>query len=71
MALPTRARPSFPTASPSHQEAYNKPLSFIHQREDRRSKKNHNLTATRTKITTQKVNQNDKAGDYVSDEGTR
>ena len=26
---------------------------------------------TRTKITSQKVNQNDKAGDYVSDEGNR
>ena len=48
-ALPTRARLSF-----SHHQSFpsgslHKPLSFLHQRADRRSKKNHNPTASKTK----------------------
>ena len=54
MALPTRARPSF-----SHHQSFpsgslHKPLSLLYQRADRRSKKNHNPTVTKTKATLQK-----------------
>ena len=38
-----------------------KPLSFLHHKADRRSKKNHNAIAARTKTTLQKVNQEEKA----------
>ena len=49
-ALPTRA--VFPTASPSHQEAYTS-LSLIHERADRRNKKKHSLTAAKTNHVTE------------------
>ena len=60
MALPTRARPSF-----FHHQSFpsgnlHKPLSLLYQRADRRSKKNHNPTVTKTKTTLQKVNQDEK-----------
>ena len=43
-----------------------KPLSLIHQETDRRIKKSHNSTVEpRTKITLQKVNQDEKAESYV------
>ena len=38
-----------------------KTLSFLHHKADRRSKKNHNAIAARTKTTLQKVNQEEKA----------
>ena len=47
MALPTRARPSFSHASPSHQEAC---TSFIHRSADRRNK-NYNPAVSRTNTT--------------------
>ena len=62
--------PVFPTASPSHQEAYTSLLASSIRKQDRRSKKNHNPTA-RTKATLQKVNQDDKAEGYIPDEGAR
>ena len=62
--------PVFPTASPSHQEAYTSLLASSIRTQDRRSNKNHNPTA-RTKATLQKVSQDDKAKGYIPDEGTR
>ena len=44
--------------------------SFIHQRADSRSKKNYNPAACGTK-TTFTERQDEKAEDYVPDEGTR
>ena len=70
-ALPTRARPSFSHHQSLPSGNLHKPLSQLHQRADRRSKKNHNPTAARTKTTLQKVNQYEKAESYVPDEGTR
>ena len=67
--LPTRARTSF-----SHCQSLpsgSLPLSLIHQRADRRSKKANCPTAAKTKTTLQKVNQDESARSYVSDEGTR
>ena len=46
---------SFPSGS------LHKPVSLFHQRADRRSKKNHNPTVTKTKTTLQKANQDEKA----------
>ena len=69
-ALPTRARSSFSHAPPSHQDAYTS-LSLIHQREDRKTKKQHSLTAAETKTVLQKINHHEKAESYVPDEGTR
>ena len=71
-ALPTRARPSFSHHQrlPSGRLIY-KPLSLIHRRADRSSKKNHSLTEARTKTTSQNVNQDEKAEDFAPDEGTR
>ena len=51
-------------------ESLHKPLSLIHQRADRSSKKHH-LTGTKTKTVLQKVNYDEKAESYVPDEGTR
>ena len=49
-----------------------KPLSLIHQGADRRLRKNHNPTVeARTKITLQKVSQDEKAESYVPYEGMR
>ena len=67
---PPEQDPVFFTTSPSHQEAY-KPLSLLHQRTDRRSKKKHSPTATKMEAIVQKVNQHEKAESYVPDEGTR
>ena len=47
-----------------------KPLSFFHHKADRRSKKNHNPAVAKTKTTSQKVNQGEKAESFVSDERT-
>ena len=69
-ALP-RARSSFSHHQSLPSGSLHKPLSLLHRRADKRSKKNHNPAATRTKTTTQKVNQNEKAEGYVPDEGTR
>jgi len=69
-ALPTRARPSFSHCQSLPSGSLHKPLSHLHQRVDRRSKKNCNPTA-RTKTTLQKVNQGEKAESYVPDEGIR
>ena len=52
-------------------ESLHKPLSLIHQRADRRSKNNYSSITSKMKTTSQKVNQNEKAEDYISDEGTR
>ena len=49
MALPTRARPSFSHHQSLPSGRVHKPLSLIHQRADRRSKKNHNPSGARTK----------------------
>jgi len=63
-ALPTRARPSFSHHQSLSSGSLHKPLSFIHQRADRRSKK-HSLTAAKTKTILQKVNHDGKAESYV------
>ena len=47
-ALPTEQDPVFPTSSLSHQEAYTS-HRLLHQRVDRRSKKNHSPTEKKTK----------------------
>ena len=61
-----QSRHSFPQSLPSG--TLHKPL---HQRADRRSKKNCSPTMARAKITLQKVNQDEKAKSYVPDEGAR
>ena len=71
-ALPSRARPSFSEYQSLPSGSFQKPLSCLHQREiDRRSKKNHSPTVTKTKTTLQKVNQHEIAESDVPDEGTR
>ena len=65
MGLSTKARPSFYAPQVSPIRCLHKLLSLIHQGADRRSKKNHNATAARTKITLQKVNQDEKVECYV------
>ena len=45
--------------------------SLIYQRTDSRSKKNYNSAACGMKTHSQKDRQNEKAEDYVPDEGTR
>ena len=70
-ALPTRARPSFYHHQSLPSRSLHKPLSLLHQRAERRSKKKHSLTEAKTKITLQKVNHEEKAEGYVPDEGTR
>ena len=70
-ALPTKARPSL---SPHHSlssGSFHKTLIFIRQRADRRSRKQDNLTAVKTKTILQKVNHDEKAESYAPDEGTR
>ena len=47
-----------------------KPLSLIHQRADRRSKKRHSLTEAKTNTILQKVNHHETAESYIPDEGT-
>ena len=69
-ALPTRARPSFSHHPFFPSGSLHKPLSFLHQKADRSSKK-HSLTAAKTKTVLQKVNHDDKAENYVPDEGKR
>ena len=70
-ALPTRARSSFSHSQSSPSGSLHKPFSLALQRADRRRKKNHNPTASKTKTILQKVNHNEKAQSYVPDEGTR
>ena len=48
-AMPTTARPSFSHHQSLTSGGLHKPLSFIHQRTDRRSKKNYSPTASRMK----------------------
>ena len=48
-ALPTRARPSFSHCQSLPSSSLHQPLCLLHQTADRRSKKNHNPTAARTK----------------------
>ena len=48
-ALPSRARPSFSEYQSLPSGSFQKPLSCLHQRVDRRSKKNHSPTVTKTK----------------------
>ena len=48
-ALYPRANPSFPHHQSLPSEGLHKSLIFLHQRTDRRSKRNHNLTVTKTK----------------------
>ena len=47
-ALPSRARPTFSHHQSLPSGSFQKPVSFLHQREDRRSK-NHSPTVTKTK----------------------
>ena len=70
MPLTTRARLSFSHKQSLPSGSLNKPVSLIHQRADRRSKKNHNPAVAKTKTTSQKVNQGEKAESFVSDERT-
>ena len=70
-ALPTRTRTSFSHCQSLPSGSLHKPLSLIHQRADRRSKKTNSPTAAKTKTTLQKVNYNEKVECYVSDEGTK
>ena len=53
-ALPTRARPSFSHHQSLPSGSLYKRLSLLHQRADRRSKKNHSPTVTKIKTTLQK-----------------
>ena len=69
-ALLTRARPSFSHHHFLPSGSLHKPLSLLHQRADRRSKK-HSLTAAKTKTILHKVNHDEKAKSYVLDEGIR
>ena len=48
-----------------------KPLYLIHRRLNRRNKKNYNPAATRIKVTSWKVKQNDSTEDYIPDDRTR
>ena len=70
-ALPTRARPKFSHHYSLPSGCLHKCLSLLHERGERRSKKNHSPRVTKTKTTLQKVNQHKKAEIYVPDEGTR
>ena len=47
--LPTRARPSFPYHQSLTSSSLHKTLALIHQRKDRRSKKNHSPTGLELK----------------------
>ena len=49
MALPTRARPSFSHHQSLPSGRLHKPLSLLHQRADRRSKKNYSPSVVTTK----------------------
>ena len=49
--LPTRARPSFSHHQSLASGSLQKPVSLLHQRADRRSKKNHSPTVAKTKAT--------------------
>ena len=69
--LPTRARPSFSHRQSLPSRSLHKPLSLIHQKQHRRTKKKHSLTAGTTKTILQKPNHDEKAESYVPDEGTR
>jgi len=69
-ALLTRARPSFSYHQSLPSRSLHKLLSLIHQRADRISKK-YCLTAAKTKTKVEKVNHDEKADNYVPDEGTR
>jgi len=60
-ALPNRARSSFSYSQSLPSGNLHKPLGLIHQKEDRRSKKNQNPTVARTKATLQKINQDERA----------
>ena len=59
-ALPTRARPSFPITSPSHQEAHTS-LSASPIREQTEAAQRSSLTVVKTKTILQKVNHDEKA----------
>ena len=69
-ALPTRTRPRFSHHQSLLSRSLHKPFGLIHQRADRTNKK-HNLIAAKTKVILQKVNHDEKADNYVPDEGTR
>jgi len=53
--LPTRTRPSFSHHLFLPRGSLHKTLNLLHQRADRRSKKNHNPTTTNTKTTLKKL----------------
>jgi len=59
-ALPTRARPSFPITSPSHQEAHTS-LSASPIRRQTEAAQRSSLTVAKTKTILQKVNHDEKA----------
>ena len=69
MGLSTKARPSFYAPQVSPIRCLHKLLSLIHQKADRKSKKNHDPIAVRTKITLQKINQDEKAEDLSQIKG--
>ena len=71
MALATRARHSFSNHQSVPSGSLHKSLSLIHRKALRRSQDNDNPAAARMKTTLQKVNQDEKAEDFVPDEGTR
>ena len=71
MALPTRAKPSFSNHQSFPLRRLHKTLSLTYQRADRRSKMNHNPAVARTKTTSQKVKNDEKAEGFVPDEETR
>ena len=64
-------RPRFFHHQSLSSRSLHKTLSLIHPRADRRSKKKHSLTAAKTKTILQKANNDEKAENYVPDEGTR
>ena len=61
--------PVFPQFLPSG--SLHKPLSLIYQRAESRSKNKYILQPPEQKAKSQKVNQNEKAEEYGTDEGTR
>ena len=68
-SCPPEQDPVFPTASPSHQEAYTSLLvSSIRGQTKLEEPQSHRA---KTKTTLQKVNQDEKAENYVPDEVTK
>ena len=67
--LPTREKFSVTHHQALPSRNLHKPLSLLHQRADRRNKKNHSRTAAKTISVLQKLKQHEKAESYFPDNG--